>query len=134
MFRCAILQRDEEWLATDLLERGLIAASESPARAGGAAARPLSPEAIQAFVRGEYNRLYCRALCRAALEDKIPELQVYRAEEVGNSTSEVARQEGRMVGVRELLDGLQTDTLDAFLGLPHGHRQAVRSVRLPTAR
>jgi hypothetical protein len=43
MFRDAILQRNEEWLAADLLKRGLVAASEAPARAEGAAARPVLP-------------------------------------------------------------------------------------------
>ncbi len=131
MFRSAILQRDEEWLADDLLGRGLVAASEAPARASGAAARPLSPHVIRALVRGEYNRLYCRALCRAAMEDRVPELQVFRAEGVGNSTSEVGDYEGRMVRARALFDGLRTDTLDAFLGLPQGHREAVLSARRP---
>ena len=131
IFRVAVHQRDEEWLATHLLDEGFVAASEAPGRAGGAAARPVSPQVIQALVRGEFNRLYCLALCRAAAEDKIPELQVFRAEGVGNSTSEVARHEGQMVPVRELLDSLRTDTLDAFLGLPHEHRQGVLSVRLP---
>jgi hypothetical protein len=130
IFRDAILSnRDDEWLASELLNQGL-AGVEAPGRKAGAAARAVSPAVIRALAVGEFNRIYCRAVCEAAVESGKPEVVVYQAETADVTAEECSRHEGRSVNARALGAWLETASLDDFLGLPPDCPRCVFSIRL----
>src|SRR5262249_36924523 len=80
LLREAVRDHDAAWLAAELRGRGRLRATESRARptVGYTTAR-VPTTAANTFAEGEFNRYYARALCRRALEDRVPELVVYRA-------------------------------------------------------
>jgi hypothetical protein len=131
LFRDATLNSGPEWLLAALLEDGYVAAAEAPGRQGGAAARIVSPKVIEALVMGEFNRIYCRAVCRVAIENKTPAVVVYVAEELAEPIPEIMKHDGRCLPAEALYDWMRTANLDDFLGLPSECRRSALSVRLP---
>jgi hypothetical protein len=131
LFRYAVLQANPETLADALIDGKLVLPAESPARVDGAAARPITRQVVEAYVKGEFNRLYCRAVCRVALGRNLAEVVVYQAEDAVELTPECSRRQGERVEAQSLFDALERSTLDQFLDQPADCPTVVLSVRLP---
>jgi len=130
IFRDAVTNFDEEWLAEQLLAPEYIGV-ESTAGENGTVGRPVDPSVIEAFVKGEFNRLYCRAVCRMALDKGEQNVIVYQAEDFADPVPEYIACEGRAVPARPLYASLEHATLDDFLELPPQRRQSALCVKLP---
>jgi hypothetical protein len=131
LVRDAVLNFDEEWLAEQLLNGGWLRPGETVAGHNGVVAQPVPATTIRALARGEFNRLYCRAVCRRALEQGETQVVVYQADEVTELPAACAAQVGRRVGATGLFDGLGSNTLDECLSLPSDCPVSVLSVHLP---
>jgi hypothetical protein len=131
LLRDAILNRDEEWLAGELLKEGRVARSELVGQ--GDMEREILPETVKVLVAQEFNRLYCRAICRRAIEQRAPYVQVYRAEEVPSPCPEVLQTVLHSNhDPADMLGSLRKcDSLEATLSLPNRQRSGL-SLRLPS--
>ena len=133
MFRSAILQRGRGMAGGRPLGawagRGLRGSGAS--KRGGAAL--VSPCRCRALVRGEYNRLQYVAPCAVRRwKTACPNCKCSVRKGSGTRPRKWAITKAEWcVQPRRLFDGLRTDTLDAFLGLPQGHREAVLTARRP---
>jgi hypothetical protein len=135
LFRDAVLNFDEDWLATQLLEL-VHEQAEEVTSTNGEVAQGISPGVVEAFAKGEFNRLYCRAVCRVAIEGAMargeePEVIVYHAEESIRPAPEFAQHKGRRLNAHALLYSLGKSTLDEILDLPQQCRRSALCVCLP---
>lgn len=88
--------------------------------------------AAEMLAEGEFNRFYIRALCRRALEEGVPYLQIYRAKPVLNPRPESIAREGKLISPADLLKDLREHPgVDTALGVPAGPNSGL-SVCLPT--
>lgn len=87
--------------------------------------------APETFAEGEFNRFYLRAICRAAIEDGIGEVEVYRARHSEHPRPESETLVGKALPAATLLHDLRENTgVDTCLGLPPGPNSGL-SARLP---
>ena len=87
--------------------------------------------APERLAEGEFNRFYIRALCRRAIDDGIPQLEIYRAKAVMNARSASQAKIGTFVSPEPLLNDLRTNVgVDTALGLPPGPNSGL-SAKLP---
>jgi hypothetical protein len=128
----AIANGDDDTLATALRVPGRLVEYETRTREDGRTINAKVPvTAAATLAEGEFNRFYARALCLRALEDGIPNVQVYRAKEVGNPRPESKALLGSSMDPLELLNDLRTHQgVDTALHLPPGPNSGL-SVRLP---
>jgi hypothetical protein len=130
----ALDRQDDDWLARQILERGLLNAQESYTRNGKSFTRAINkPHAAQQLAEGEFNRFYLRGLCRRALRDNIPHLIVYRAKAVSQPRAESEAKIGSAIAVNELLAALRTSdfvSIEDTLRVPGGPNSGL-SARLP---
>jgi hypothetical protein len=128
----AAAARDPGWLAARLREGGRLAGSEPYERGGVVRVRRVGANAADVLAAGEFNRFYCRGVCRAALEaDPAAQVEVYRLRPAADPRPESEAK----VGVRASAAGLLADLrwnvgLDTALGIPSGPASGL-SVRLP---
>lgn len=87
--------------------------------------------AADTLAEGEFNRYYIRAVCRRAVEDRIPFVIVYRAKPVHTPRSQSEEVLERTLDPVALLRDLRSHTGEATeLGVPGGPNSGI-SVRLP---
>ncbi len=80
---------------------------------------------------GEFNRYYIRGLCVRAIEQKIGELEIYRAKAVLEERAASHQRIGKMVDPKKLLDDLRRNIgIETALGIPGGPNSGI-SVRIP---
>jgi hypothetical protein len=80
---------------------------------------------------GEFNRFYIRGLCLRAIEDGIPDVEVYRAKPVDSPRPESQALIGQRIKAEALLQDLRARTnVEPALGCPPGPNSGL-SVRLP---
>ncbi len=104
----AVKCHDDDWLALQLYARGclnhgeikhlpkeILAVAWVPATAG------------VTIAEGEFNRYYMRAVCRAALEDGIPAVVVYRGKAAARPRPESEGMIGKKIPAGALLDDLR---------------------------
>jgi hypothetical protein len=73
------------------------------------------------MAEGEFNRFYCRGLCRRAIKHSIATLEVYRAKEVERPRPESQAKLGSHVDPQSVLVDLRTSPgVEPTLGLPPG--------------
>jgi hypothetical protein len=128
----AITKYDADWLADMLRADNRLNAFEQRRKPkGGYTVAKVPISAPETLAEGEFNRFYVRALCCRAREDKVPELIIYLARDVGNVRPEAERLVGTTVSVDVLADKVKTATgVDAAFNLPSGRSYGL-SVRLP---
>lgn len=123
---------DDSTLAESLL--ACLKSHEKPRKlASGGYSKPpiMRSNAHEMLAEGEFNRFYMRALCLRAMEEKIPELIVYRAKEVSNARSASEGMIGQHMSAEALLNDLRTNVgVDTALGLPPGPNSGL-CVKLP---
>jgi hypothetical protein len=87
--------------------------------------------APETLAEGEFNRFYARGLCRRAIDEGKPKVQVYRAKQVVNARSESEALLGQSLPADKLLEDLRASVgTDTALGLPPGPNSGL-SIRLP---
>ena len=90
--------------------------------------------APEVLAEGEFNRYYCRALSRRAIDTNIPRLQVYRAKAVTTPRPESQRLIGLLVDPERLLDDIRKSSgVETALGIPPGPGSGI-TVRIPKDR
>jgi hypothetical protein len=73
------------------------------------------------MAEGEFNRFYCRGLCRRSIANNIPYLVVYRAKEVERPRPDSEEKLGTHVDPQAILEDLRTSPgVEPTLGLPPG--------------
>ena len=119
-------------LAQRLRTHGCFAETETRQLKGGKITVARIPvTAPETFAEGEFNRFYLRAICRAAIEDGVPEVEVYRARHSENPRPESEALVGKALPAITLLRDLRQNTgVDTCLGLPPGPNSGL-SARLP---
>ncbi len=110
-------------LASELRRNGRInrIAQRKKPKGAGLITYNVPVTAADTMAEGEFNRFYVRGLCRAAIDKKIAELEVYRAKEV--ETPRIASEEkiGTLVDPNAILDDLRKSPgVEPALGLPPG--------------
>jgi hypothetical protein len=129
----AIRTHDDVWLAEKLSARGRLHPAEARRKRAGAGftLAKVPCTAARTMAEEEFNRYYIRALCRLALEDGIPEVEVYRARASRRPRPESEAMIGKRLSAQGLLNDLRGRTgMDTALRLPPGPNSGL-SVRLP---
>jgi hypothetical protein len=73
------------------------------------------------MAEGEFNRFYCRGLCRRAIANGIISLEVYRAKNVEQPRSDSQAKIGTKVDPKAILEDLRSSAgVEPTLGLPPG--------------
>jgi hypothetical protein len=86
--------------------------------------------AAETLAEGEFNRFYCRAVCRRAIDAGIGLVFVYRAKRVHDPRHVSQRLIGRQIDARQLLEDLRARPgVEPALGVPAGPNSGL-SVRL----
>lgn len=83
------------------------------------------------MAEGEFNRFYCRGLCRRAIANNISTLEVYRAKQVEQPRPDSEAKIGTHVDPRAILEDLRTSPgVEPSLGLPPGPNSGL-TLKLP---
>ena len=117
ILRAAITSGTESTLASEL--RASDAFAEFELRKG----KPVkvAVTAATTFAEGEFNRYYCRAICRKAVARGNNSVEIYRARESASPRSSSQELLGQHLPATTLLDDLRTNPgVDTALGLPPG--------------
>lgn len=86
--------------------------------------------AARTLAEGTFNRYYCRAVCRRAIEDGVSAVEVFRARESSVPREASEDKIGSHVNPADLLVDLRTDpSVASALGIPAGPNSGI-SVRL----
>jgi len=129
----AVKQNNDDWLAEQLRSRNLLNPTLQARKPKSSEyyTKSMPVDAPDTLAEGEFNRFYARGLCRRALEDGIPMLEIYRAKNVLNPRSESQAKIGTTIGAAALLQDLRTSQgMDTALGLPPGPNSGL-TVKFP---
>jgi hypothetical protein len=134
LLKQAVTAHDDSWLAEQLSSHKRMRETEQKKKPkGGYTVARVPDSAAETLAEGEFNRYYARAVCRRALEDGVPEVVVYRAKGVAQSSGESEAHVGMRLDPARLLDDLRKHPgMATALGLPRGPNSGL-SVRLPAA-
>jgi hypothetical protein len=87
--------------------------------------------AAEVLAESEFNRYYCRGLCRRALEKGIARLQVYRAKFVAQPRAESERMIGFLADPQTVLTDIRISIgVETALGIPPGPGSGI-TLRIP---
>lgn len=133
----ALAGHDDDWLAAEVLRRGLLRPAETYERDEKLRARAVNPaHTAQQLAEGEFNRFYLRGLCLRAMAEGIPFLVVYRGKPAENPRPESEAKVGTRVPADALLETLRRHDFvsvgDTPGGVPGGPNSGL-TCRLPTA-
>jgi hypothetical protein len=125
-------KHNEAWLAQEIRSRGLLNATETRNKPKGGTTEAAVPvTAPDTLAEGEFNRFYCRGLCRRAVAESKAHVVVYRGKPVSNPRPESEAKVGAQMPAAALLNDLRTHVgVDTALGLPAGPNSGL-TVRLP---
>jgi hypothetical protein len=134
MMRDATTQGSDATLAGEIVRNGRLsktAQRRKPKGAPGFVTYTVPPTAPDTMAEGEFNRFYVRALCRRAIEDKIPGLIVYRAKSVAVPRPGSEEKIGTQIDPSAVLADLrESPGVEPALGLPPGPNSGL-SAKLP---
>ncbi len=133
LLQTAARSGNDHMLAAALRSRGYISPTEGRRTPSGQITTVKVPfTAPETLAEGEFNRFYVRGLCRRALQDGIPELEIYRAKHVVNPRPDSQQKIGIRMDAAQLLEDLRNHQgVEPALGLPPGPNSGL-SVRLPS--
>ena len=119
-------------LADQLRTHGRMRTTEQRKKpTGGYTVARIPPTAADTLAEGEFNRFYIRALCRRAIEERIPNLIIYQAKDVQQPRPDSEWMVGTVTSPPALLEDLRTHQgTDTMYGLPGGPNSGL-SVQLP---
>lgn len=121
IFREALSNHNDDWLANEAIRKGLIKSHETRRTpSGGTTTVKVPSNAAQQLAEGEFNRFYLRAIAvRAQNEGK--KLRIYRGKEAKNPRPESERKIGNLIEPTEVIEKLRnSDFLDNASDLPIG--------------
>ena len=123
----AFEEHDNAWLAGEVSRRTCLKRVEQTRRG----IKKVPVNAADTLAEGEFNRFYIRDVCVRAIEEGIPEVEVYRAKRVANPRARSEALIGKRLSPSSLLDDLRrSQGVEPALGLPPGPNSGL-SVRLP---
>ena len=133
LLKDAIQNYNDDWLANELRHRGYMSAFEQRRKPkGGFTTAQVPITAPDTLAEGEFNRFYARGLCLRAIEDKIPEVEVYRGKQVSQPRPESEAMIGKRISASALLEDIrQSPGVEPALDLPPGPNSGL-SIRLPS--
>lgn len=122
LLRDAVRSGSDETLAKALQRHGYLLSYEERHTRGGPSLVRVPHNAAEVLAEGEFNRFYCRALCRrATATDDEGLVQVYRAKVVSHPRPESEQKLGLLVSAERLLADLRAHPgVDTALGIPAG--------------
>jgi len=132
LLREAASNGSDDSLATAIRNKGLLKHEvERRKPSGGFTTAKVPITAHQTLGDGEFGRYFTRGLCRRAIEEGIPELEVYRAKQVMQPRPESEAKLGMRVDPATILADLrQTQGVEPALGLPPGPNSGL-TLRIP---
>lgn len=132
LLRKAVKSHDDDWLASELHEKGCINYGEARRLKSDKIILARTPnDAAEIIAEGEFNRFYIRALCVLAIEDGVESLEVVRGRQPASPRPESERLVGSMFPAAKLLDDLRRHAgVETALGIPAGPHSGL-TVRLP---
>jgi hypothetical protein len=122
----AIASHNDDWLAGQIQQRGLMSTQEHyTTRTGKSAWRNINiPHSAQMLAEGEFNRMYLRGLCVRAQGEGITHLVVYRGRHSAHPRPESEAKIGTSIPVGELLQALRSNDFvsieETAFGVPGG--------------
>ena len=129
--REAIKSGDDMSLAKNLSTSGMMVAKYQKRKPkGGFTLADVPVTAPETLAEGEFNRFYCRGVCRRAIAEGLEEVEVYRAKPVYDPRPQSQALVGSKLRADRLLHDLQTNIgVDLALGVPAGPNSGI-SIRL----
>ncbi len=130
----AVVNHDDTWLANKIRSEGMLNSQEQRRKPKGGFTMVAVPiNAPETLAEGEMNRFYARGLCRRAIDEGRPKLEVYRAKQVSQPRLDSEAKIGISINAEALLTDLRAHTgVDTAFGLPNGPNSGL-SVKLPCA-
>lgn len=132
LLEAALQQYDDQWLATQLAQPGMLLTHEAyTTKTGKPAQRKVSSYAPITLAEGQFHEYYLRGVCSVCQSHMIRELEVYRAKAVPNPRQSSQAMIGTRVPVDVLMNDLRAHIgIDKALRLPAGPNSGL-SVRHP---
>lgn len=130
----AVTNGTDDSLAQALRERGRLNQTAQRRKPNGGYTTYRVPiTAPETLAEGEFNRFYVRALCRRAIKEGIPRLEVYRAKNVREPRPESFQKIGLLMDPQVvLIDVRASPGVDTALGMPQGPNSGL-TLRTPLA-
>jgi hypothetical protein len=98
---------------------------------GGVVIAKMPYNAAETLAEGEFNRYFVRGLCRRAMANGIPRLEVYRAKAVENPRPESEARIGHLIDPEAVLIDLRASQgVETALGIPPGPNSGI-TVKIP---
>jgi len=122
LLRVALLENNDDWLASQLQVRGLMRTTEQRRNPKGGYTDVRVPyTAPETLAEGEFNRFYARGLCAHLIAIGETEVEVYRGKDVASPRHDSEEMIGCRLPATELLKDLRTSQgVDTALRLPPG--------------
>lgn len=122
ILRDAAANGNDDTLAQSIVQRNCLHTHyEKRKPKGGTTIAAIPYTAPVTMAEGEFNRYYVRGLCRRAIADGVPSLEVYRAKTVDVPRTSSEAMIGHLVDPAAILADLRTcQGLEPALGLPPG--------------
>jgi hypothetical protein len=132
ILRDAAVSGSDDTLAGELATRGRLNTFYMKRKPKGGSTQARVPiTASSTMAEGEFNRYYVRGLCRRAIDEGIPRLEVYRAKEVMEPRPDSFHKIGRLMEPSVvLIDARTRKGVDTALGMPHGPNSGL-TLRIP---
>lgn len=126
----AIREYDDAWLTEELRSGDYFNPSLQRQTQKGTSTQKMPKNAPDTLAEGEFNRFYIRGLCRRAIEEGTPEVEVYRGRESSRPRSESEALIGKRLSANALLEDLRLSVGVTPALLPPGPNSGL-TVRLP---
>jgi hypothetical protein len=123
LLKAAAATGNDDTLAAELRRFGRIneTAERRKPKGGGFTTYRVPEIAAATMAEGEFNRFYCRGLCRRAIAHGVKSLSVYRAKQVMQPRPESEAKIGSAVDPEAILQDLRSSAgVEPSLGLPPG--------------
>ena len=133
MIRNAAQGGSDDSLAAELRRPGVLntTTQRSKPRGFGTITVRVPHNAAEVMAEGEFNRFYVRGLCRRAIANGIPRLEVYRAKAVANPRPESEARIGHLIDPQAVLVDLRVSQgVETALGIPPGPGSGI-TVKIP---
>jgi hypothetical protein len=131
LLQAAAEKGTDDTLAAELRMSRLEHTAQRRKPKGGYTTYTVPVTAAETVAEGEFNRFYVRGLCRFALANGIPALEVYRAKQVAVPRADSQAKLGTHVNPAAILQDLRTSPgVEPALGLPPGPNSGL-TLRLP---
>lgn len=132
VLRDAAANGSDDTLANKIRDSGYLKTEvERRKPKGGFTVARVPYTAHETLGEGEFGRYYARGLCLRAIDEGIPELEVYRAKDVREPRQESQQKIGMRVDPKVILEDLRrTQGVEPALGVPPGPNSGL-TLRIP---